>query len=398
MSSVATDIHDSLLALQRIENKRELTASQRDRIKAIKTELWFLKTFLDWKRKQNRKKLMALQKHIKPLMKSIGDDLHNLFESIWRRKDEPDQLDTITSDVLQKIRFSKPDIRGYYSYPEIPSASPLTHELVVEFINNVVRNLWDLLIARLGELLAVPDDSETIYFQVKDQMKLVAYELTVLKKFVCFLGTIYSPELESCWKAFLSHAEVVATNTATVCFFYLPDSNEDKSVALEIANSLIDLLQKRIEPTEPRVRDIYADVLLNIRLSGSRTMLLTTLFSLAKDQTETLPDQLKSSRIILNELSLINSIQDEMRNRFFTRLENVAVNAGLVVYSLYDSSKDKEHQNQELIVLADTVQLVKTQVNRDIREWVQSHLPKNDSLGSINFLLDSLKALILFPC
>lgn len=126
-------------------------------------------------------------------------------------------------------------------------------------------------------------------------------------------------------------------------------------------------------------------------------MSTTTLFPLAKDQTETLPDQLKSSRIILNELSLINSIQDEMRNRFFTRLENVAVDAGLVIYSLYDSSKDKEHQKQELIVLADTVQLVKTQVNRDIREWVQSHLPKNDSLGSINFLLESLKALICCP-
>lgn len=123
----------------------------------------------------------------------------------------------------------------------------------------------------------------------------------------------------------------------------------------------------------------------------------TTLLTLDKDQTETLPDQLKSSRIILNELSLINSIQDEMRNRFFTRLENVAVDAGLVIYSLYDSSKDKEHQKQELIVLADTVQLVKTQVNRDIREWVQSHLPKNDSLGSINFLLESLKALICCP-
>lgn len=126
-------------------------------------------------------------------------------------------------------------------------------------------------------------------------------------------------------------------------------------------------------------------------------MSTTTLFPLAKDQTETLPDQLKSSRIILNELLLINSIQDEMRNRFFTRLENVAVDAGLVIYSLYDSSKDKEHQKQELIVLADTVQLVKTQVNRDIREWVQSHLPKNDSLGSINFLLESLKALICCP-
>ncbi|XP_070056735.1 putative late blight resistance protein homolog R1A-4 [Nicotiana tomentosiformis] len=255
----------------------------------------------------------------------------------------------------------------------------------------------NLLIARLGELLAVPDDSEDIYFQVKDQMKVLVKELTVLKKFVCFLGTIYSPELESCWKDFLSHAEVVATNAATVCFFYLPDSNEDKSVVLGIANSLIDLLQKRIEPIEPRVHDIYADVLLNLRLSGSPPMSTTTLFPLAKDQTETLPDQLKSSRIILNELLLINSIQDEMRNRFFTRLENVAVDAGLVIYSLYDSSKDKEHQKQELIVLADTVQLVKTQVNRDIREWVQSHLPKNDSLGSINFLLESLKALICCP-
>nr|XP_016442829.1 PREDICTED: putative late blight resistance protein homolog R1B-17 isoform X1 [Nicotiana tabacum]XP_016442830.1 PREDICTED: putative late blight resistance protein homolog R1B-17 isoform X1 [Nicotiana tabacum] len=393
MSSVPTDIRDSVLALQGIENEHDLIASQKDRIKAIKTELWFLKTFLDWKGKQNRKKLMALQKHVKPLMKSVGDDLRDLFKSIWCRKDEPDQLDTITTDVLKKIRLSKPDIRVYYSYPEIPGASSLTHELVVEFINNVVRNLRDLLIARLGELLAMPDDSDNIYFQVKDQMKVLVKELTVLKKFVCFLGTIYSPELESCWKAFLSHAEVVATNAATVCFFYLPDSDEDKSVALRIANSLIDCCRKGLSLLSHR----FATSTLMSRLSGSPPMSSTTLLTLDKDQTETLPDQLKSSRIILNELSLINSIQDEMRNRFFTRLENVAVDAGLVIYSLYDSSKDKEHQKQELIVLADTVQLVKTQVNRDIREWVQSHLPKNDSLGSINFLMESLKGLICCP-
>ncbi|KAK4364237.1 hypothetical protein RND71_015595 [Anisodus tanguticus] len=101
-----------------------------------------------------------------------------------------------------------------------------------------------------------------------------------------------------------------------------------------------------------------------------------------------------SFRIILNELPLINNIEEEMSIRFFTRLENVAIDAGLLVYSLYDSSKDKEDQNQGRFVLADTVQLVKTQVDRDIWVWLQSHLPKNDTLGSTNILLESLKELL----
>lgn len=42
-----------------------------------------------------------------------------------------------------------------------------------------------------------------------------------------------------------------------------------------------------------------------------------------------------------------------MRITFFKKIETVVVDAAFVVYSLYDRSKDKEDQNQELLVLAE---------------------------------------------
>ncbi|KAJ8556310.1 hypothetical protein K7X08_023068 [Anisodus acutangulus] len=371
-SLVSVELHGCLLSLQRIENEHDMTGAQKDRIKAIKTEVWFLETFFEWKEKQNfKKKYKALQKHINPLMQSIVDDLLMLCG-----KDVlTGHFDPITSDVLKKIWLFKLEIRAYYSYPEIPSSVfPPTHEFVVKYIDNVVQNLKDLVIVRLGDL----GDS---FIQVKDQMEVMEKELTLLKNFVCFLGTMYSPELQSCWKAFLSHAKVVATNASIVYFLYLPDPNEEtSSLALEITtNSFL----KTIEPIEPCVHHIYTDVLRNLRLLGSPPMSSRKLVSLST-----------SFRIILNELPLINNIEEEMSIRFFTRLENVAIDAGLLVYSLYDSSKDKEDQNQGRFVLADTVQLVKTQVDRDIWVWLQSHLPKNDTLGSTNILLETLKELL----
>ncbi|XP_070028858.1 putative late blight resistance protein homolog R1A-10 [Nicotiana sylvestris] len=83
-----------------------------------------------------------------------------------------------------------------------------------------------------------------------------------------------------------------------------------------------------------------------------------------------------------------------MRIHFFRRVEILVIDAGLIVYSLYDSSKSKEDRNQDLFLLADKIQLVKNQIYLDIREGIQPHLPKNDVLGFFVFLLNGLKELL----
>uniref|UniRef100_A0A1S3ZSD9 Late blight resistance protein homolog R1B-14 n=1 Tax=Nicotiana tabacum TaxID=4097 RepID=A0A1S3ZSD9_TOBAC len=61
-------------------------------------------------------------------------------------------------------------------------------------------------------------------------------------------------------------------------------------------------------------------------------------------------------------------------------------------YTLPDSSK--KDWEQELTVLSDKIQHVKTLIYQEVRKWVRSYLPKNDGLGFSNSLLDSLKELI----
>lgn len=51
-----------------------------------------------------------------------------------------------------------------------------------------------------------------------------------------------------------------------------------------------------------------------------------------------------------------------------------------------------------MLLLAEKIQRVRTEIYLDIREEVQSLLPKNDTLGFFDFLIDSLKELLYSHC
>ncbi|XP_016499574.1 putative late blight resistance protein homolog R1C-3 isoform X1 [Nicotiana tabacum] len=404
MSPDPIDVRDPVSILQRIENEHDWTGCEKNRTRAVKTELWFLGIFL-------RMKPDPLQMDIRSFMDDAGAQFLSDYYIILDGK-EPHNFDANCSNVLAKIQHYKQSSRADISNLEISSSSPLSHELLVEFTENIVHNLKDLLIVCFGEPPALRAELFSMYSEVNDQMEVVEKELRALKNFVVFVGKICSAELQSCRQTFLRHAEHVVTLVAIIFFLYMPNLNDGKSVSLEFTDLLSGMLQKRIKPIEPQVRNIYTDVLRDLRSSNTppmssiepaagfiNTLLhisdeLRALCTLNKVQTETLLELLSTLRNILDELALTINIQDKMRVRFFRRVETLVIDTGVIVYSLYDSTKSKEDRDQDLLLLADKIQLVKKQIYLDIREGVQSHLPKNDVLGIFVFLLDSLKELL----
>ncbi|KAK4371139.1 hypothetical protein RND71_010614 [Anisodus tanguticus] len=347
----------------------------------MKTALWFLGKFLLSESGDRQIKIKSVLKFAE---NAFGSD--SKFDFI-------DVLETIES-----FRYNIPDGCGTYVETTAPAvtATPLTHEPVVEYIDNVVQNVKDLLIVRLdGKPPAVSNEVQSsTYASAKAQVELVEKELRALRNFkdMQFRTTRR-------WQTLLCHADYVATYTEIAYYMSVGCSFPDKR-------------EEMIQPIKPRVRVmIYTDVQRYLKLSGTlvvislieaadgfmqtlqqMSMEVTESSSLTVHQKESLAEQLNSLRIFVTELPLINEIQDEMKMHFFKRLSRVVIHAALVVYSFGDSNKEDWHQ--ELLVVFDTIRSVKIEIYRDIREWVTSHLPKDDKLGFSSYLLDSLKGFL----
>ncbi|KAH0681013.1 hypothetical protein KY284_022098 [Solanum tuberosum] len=354
--------------LQRIKNKHKaLTDDKEKEMKLIKTELWFLGRFLllrhcEWSR--------SLQIQIRSLLVFAED----LF---------PSNFDADPSYVLRTIEQFKHLIPIYYVDSEeslLPVTTPLTHEHMLEYIDNVVQNFKDLLIVRLVKL---PD----VHSQVESFIK----ELSALKKFIFFLGEIcISTEQINCWQTFWLHVRFVTTRAAI--FLYLPCYDrfshmmENNLMCSQIVcdDELLQCVLKFLSFNSTHVNlnlnkaaDEFMDFLLHVHMHLGADSWTT-------DQKYTFPEQINCLRVLLKELPLINDIQDEMKFHLFKRLVTLVIHAGLTVYS-------QGNWDQKLLLLDGMIQSVKTEICHKIREWVTSHLPKNDKLGFSNCLLVSLK-------
>ncbi|KAL3369907.1 hypothetical protein AABB24_007106 [Solanum stoloniferum] len=355
---------DPVNMLQRIENECNLTDDKKKKIKLIKTELWFLGRFLLLKHCEPSG---FLQMQIRSLL-AFALDFFNL------------RFDADPFSVLGFIEHCKFLIPKNYLYSEeslLPVTTPLTHEHMLEYIDNVVQNFKDLLIVRLVEL---PD--------VQSQVESFVKELRALKKFIFFLGEIcISTEQINCWQTLWLHVRFVTTRAAI--FLYLPcyDSfshmMENNLMCCQIVRDdellkyvlkLSSLSSTRVNLYLNKAADEFMDFLLHVHMQLGATT----------DQMYTFPEQINCLRVLLKELPLINDIQDEMRIHFFKRLVTLVIHAGLTVYS-------RGNWDQELLLLDGMIQSVKTEIYHKIREWVTSHLPKNDKLGFSNCLLASLK-------
>ncbi|XP_060185464.1 putative late blight resistance protein homolog R1A-3 [Lycium barbarum] len=381
-------IPDPVSVLQRMENEYDLPGYHKKNIKLMKTELWFLGTFFLLGSGDLQIKIKSVLKFAEDVFGSDSKfDYFGVLETIESVRTELESIDD--------LGYNLPDECGIYFETTAPAvtATPLTLEPVVEYIDNVVKNAKDLVIVRLDKKPSVVSNEaqSSTYASAKAKVELVEKELSALRNFVCFLGKICSSEQQDCWQTLLCHADYVATCTAIT--FYI-----------SMGCSLPDKLEEMIQHIKPRVRVFYTDVLRYLKLSGTLVVMppiefadgfmqslqqismeLTESSSLTVHQKESVAEQLNSLRIFLNELPLINDIQDEMKMHFFKRLSRVVIDAALVVYSSGDSNKEDWHQ--ELLLVLETIRSVKIKIYQKIREWVTSHLPKNDKLAFSNQLL-----------
>ncbi|KAG5608287.1 hypothetical protein H5410_019568 [Solanum commersonii] len=358
---------DPVSILQTIENEHEdLTDDKKKEIKLIKTELWFLSRFLllrhcAWSG--------SLQMRIRSLL-VFAEDLYR------------SNFDADPSYLQRSIEHFKYFIPIDYLDSEeslLPVTTPLTHEHMLEYIDNVVQYFKDLLIVRLVRL---PD--------VQSQVESFVKELRALKKFIFFLGEIcISTEQINCWQTFWLHVRFVTTRAAI--FLYLPcydrfshmmENNLMCSQIVRDDELLKYILKLSFNSTHvyrhlDEAADEFMDFLLHVHMQLGADSWTT-------DQKYTFPEQINHLRVLFKELPLINDIQDEMRIDFFKRLVTLVIHAGLTVYS-------RGSWDQKLLLLVGMIRSFKTDICHKIREWVTSHLPKNDKLGFSNCLLVSLK-------
>ncbi|MCD7471169.1 hypothetical protein HAX54_011482 [Datura stramonium] len=416
---MSSEKYHPLDLLQQIEDEWSslLLETSKDRIDFLKREFKFLGMLLSLQRSFTDECYMpeVIQK-VQVLFQDAAVDLGN----VYRLGHVGPDFDLILSQVQNKIWTTKLAIRAEYFIPKMSvqlsskkrgvATNPI---FVMEFIDSVVENLSDIVkICASHSSLFVPGS--------KTQVEEVLKELNLLKSFVCFVSNrCIEPQSQL---DFFSHVLVLAGHAGIIPWLYLPcHANGDQDSALDEMNILLsELLQMRIKPIQPCIRKIYVEVLQALKSTQSRwypvirieyvadceasfvKSLLHNLEDIAtistpsqivalKDQMTTLEEMLNLLRaniIPLPTQDLVFHIQD---------IDTVIIDAGLLVYSLYDNEEEKEdvafEEMNEAPVLdfPSNIQHIKAVIYLIIRKAFQSNLPRIHGLGYVDFVLHNLK-------
>ncbi|XP_055810076.1 putative late blight resistance protein homolog R1B-23 [Solanum dulcamara] len=398
--------------LQQIEDSWaivDMPATSMDQIKLLKREFKFIDCFLCLHNLTDESNMLDdVTLKIQILFQDAGVDLNKVYRerlrmvySMYLQWWNP-IIDTLIGQVQDKIQMIKSDIRAKYSFPKI-SLAP-NYKIVLEFMDDV---LWIL-----NDLVPI-DDPEP-----KEKIKEVIKELNLLRFFVCFVSNKHR-EPQRCQHTFFTHVLAVSGHAAIVAWLHLPSrSKENQDILARVGNFfsmglkkkasemnllLSELLQMKIKPIQPGIRKIYIDVLQALKStiqSGSHPnkeaadcgSAETLPHNLAlNDQMEILREMLSLLRANLVHLPILDlefHLQD---------MEVVIINAGLLIYSLYDSEGEKEDTmledvNQTIgLDLPSNIHHIKEMVYLIIRKVFQSNLPRIHGLGYVDFLLSNLE-------
>ncbi|XP_016460043.2 late blight resistance protein R1-A [Nicotiana tabacum] len=370
----------------------------KDQIEFLERELKFLDIFLNLQSSKAEcdtldvtQKAQALLHDTRVALSTLNLTSPNFYPSIYQMEDD--------------IRLIKSEIRANYSFPKISlplSASKngvAISEIVPEFIGTVVCILSDLLSIYDGRsVLFVPGPME--------QIVEVLEELKSLRAFVCFVAK-RCKEPQSCHHDFFTHIFVVAGHAAMLVWLSLPGTdNGTQDLASGGMNALLsDHLRMRIKPIEPSIRKIYVDVLQALKStsqSGWRPdiqnenttnseagFLETVLHNLVElptigNATVALKDETSNLQEMLNFLRAnLPCIESH-----FEDLHIMIIDAGILVYSLYDVASAKV--SQALLDFPGNIQHFNTLVYPIVQKVFQSNLPRIHGIGYVDFLLSNL--------
>ncbi|XP_055809994.1 putative late blight resistance protein homolog R1B-16 [Solanum dulcamara] len=303
-------------------------------------------------------------------------------------------------NLEEKILETKLELRGKYSFPEasLPlSSNVATPEFIKRFIDTVVRNLSDL-----SEICTPYFRSPLVPRSSGKQMEEVVKQLKLLRNFVYFISDrCTDPQSQH---TFFTHVLVVSGHAAMISWLNLPDHWKEEDLASAKMNASFSDLQMRIQPSQPCIRKIYVDVLQALKsgchpnnqaehVADYKYGFVETLVH----HLEELPITFKDQMPMLSDLrvSLINLPRNALKD-----LDTAIIDAGLLIYSLYDSVEEKED-----IAVGDLNQVPVLHFSGDIqsnqaliylitRKSFHFKLPKIDGLGSFDIILDHLKELL----
>ncbi|XP_055809988.1 putative late blight resistance protein homolog R1B-16 [Solanum dulcamara] len=304
------------------------------------------------------------------------------------------------SKLKEKILGIKLELGGKYSFPEalLPlSSNVATPEFIKRFIDTVVRNLTDL-----SEICDRDTRSPLVPCSSGQQMEEVVKQLKLLRNFVYFISDrCTDPQSQH---TFFTHVLVVAGHAAMISWLDLPSHWKEEYSASAKMNASFSDLQMRIQPSQPCIRKIYVDVLQALKsgchpnnqaehVADYKYGFVETLVH----HLEELPITFKDQMPMLNDLrvSLINLPREALKD-----LDTAIIDAGLLIYSLYDSVEEKEDMavgelNQVPVLhFSGDIQSNQALIYLITRKSFHFKLPKIDGLGSIDIILDHLKELL----
>ncbi|XP_016514913.2 late blight resistance protein R1-A [Nicotiana tabacum] len=399
----------------------------RDRLEFFLWELNFLDSFLSLQSFTFAGEcgMLDVSQKMKEIWKksiSVQQATQRIFfsDSDWEGSVDPN-FDPFISDVPTGIWKIKLEFQSKYSSVEV-SSIPLPANKDDIPIPKFLMEFIDGVIANLNVLVKIDDPRSLLYVpEPKEQIEEVLKELNLLRFFVCFVSNKCTEPAQS-EHTFFTHVLIVSSHAAMVAWLYLPiHGKENQDVAPREMNALFsDLLELKIKPIHPHIHKIYTDVLCALKSTiqpgwhpniiqnkhatdsgfveapAHNLMKLPTVSNpsgtvSSNDQMTILHDILSLIRANLIHLPILDlefRLQD---------METVIVDAGLLIYSLYDSEGKTEGMtledvNQALgLDLPGNIQPVKAMIYLIIRKAFQSNLPRIHGLGHVDFLLNNLR-------
>ncbi|XP_019237053.1 PREDICTED: late blight resistance protein R1-A-like [Nicotiana attenuata] len=383
------------LELMKDQWRLSLTDAILDDINFLIMELKFLDIFLRLQSFTTDSNLLDVSEHVRAMVSVVGSDLKSLFSAGMVSPDQ--KFDLTLSEVQEKIRICKSEIKAQYSYPQVVNLSDATPTSIAKLIGDVIETIKYVVSTPLTSSLSISP-------QLQDQLFCsLGSPLTL-----CYMLALQ----DSSQMTFFTHAIAVTCHAAMIIFLHFPEHNKETDI-----NSLLtDFLLKRIFPIQPCVRRIYVEVLQSF-MSGPQ---LTWRHAVLAEMETMFTLFLKFNLLMLQlsyKYGLIVPLEDQNQMDYFSEMldylgtyleglppqgfgsklreiNNLMVNAALFIFSLYGNEEDvaSGEVNQEAALdLPGLIQRISALTYQIIQMSFQSILPRIDGLGFVDFLLVNMK-------
>ncbi|KAG5583481.1 hypothetical protein H5410_054108 [Solanum commersonii] len=418
-----TSVNYSVNHLIRLLSSRGLIFSKEGQIPMLKLELVFLRTFLWWTAKR-----CTENQNLELLLLQIEVVVRNAISHIKARDSDEWSLQVLHHTRLLKPEIAKTYIKIVKSSPPMPDT-----RVVVEFMNNLIDNLKDLL-----RYL----DSST--FSPEEELRQLVTKLRFLRNLLSFVATRCTDHEKL--KHLSNYAEAIAIEAACLPFMRSFDQ-KDRNSTSSIKDKLMELTRK-INPITPDIRRIYVEVLealspLTTETDISDPDLASFIDTLQDCLTELKHNQLPWIRSLKvnfealhHELTFLSSFAKDPPEQFiesdnsddpkvdpiqlllgemrdwsassahpfkhytehltlkgqFTRIQDLAVKVGCTIFFFFNFNEMEEHKLAEeeatLVDLIEKIKHLKSEIGVPMLTLPEVNIIRTDDLGFIRNLIE----------